>query len=204
MYKKILSAVSVLLIQFTLSSCEKEVDITPVEQVVPLQVGNEWAYAVKDYDTHGNLLTTSSYAYTVRKDTTIDNSTWYILSDNRIVQNSRDGYVYYNEAGKQPVMIYPGTSFGEIGYMYKYQDYDLTVLTSRSQQMDTVEVFSESYASYLFKIENKYKAPTDVETHIITEHNYVSPGIGLVRTDIYYVDSEKIRQRRELVSYTLH
>lgn len=203
MYKRILSAFSVLLLQFTLSSCEKDVDITPVEQVVPLQVGNEWVYTVKDYDTHGKLLTTSSYKNFVQKDTTIDNSTWYILSDNRIVQNSRDGFVYYNKAGNQPIMIYQSPGFGEIGYMYKYQDYDLTVLTVRSPQMDTVEVSSESYASYLFKIENKYKSPTDIETHVITEHNYVSPGIGLVRTDTYYVDSEKVRQRRELVSYTI-
>lgn len=203
MYKRLLSAFSVLLLQLTLSSCEKDVDVTPIEQVVPLQVGNEWVYAVKDYDTHGKLLTTSSYRNFVRKDTIIDKSTWYILSDNRIVQNSRDGYLYYNKAGNQSVMIYPSPDYSEIGYMYKYPDYDLTVLTIRSPKMDTVEVSSESYASYLFKVENKYKSPTDVDTHIITEHNYVCPGIGLVRTDTYYVDSEKVRQRRELVSYTV-
>ena len=203
MNKRLLTALSVLLFQAALSSCEKDIEVAPIEEVVPLQVGNEWVYEVKDYDTKGNLLTTSSYTNVVLKDTIIENSTWYILSDNRIVQNSRDGYLYYNKAGDQPVMIYQSPKHGEIGYRYKYHDYDLLVLTKRSQQMDTVKVASASYASYLFKIENQYKSPSDPNTHIITEDNFVSPGIGLVRTDTYYVDSEKVRQRRELVSYTL-
>lgn len=203
MNKKTLSAIALLLLQTTLFSCDKDKEVSPVEEVVPLEVGNEWVYEVKDFDTSGKLLTTSSYKYFVRNDTTINKRTWYILSNGQIVQNSRNGYVYYNKTDNQAVTIYQSPSYGGIGYKYSYQDYELLVLTTRSQQIDTVRLSSGSYASYLFRIENQYKSPYDANTHIINEDNYVSPGIGLVRTDTYYVDSEKIRQRRELVRYTV-
>lgn len=139
----------------------------------------------------------------VQKDTVIHNSTWYILSNGRIVQNNRDGYVYFNKAGSETVMIYQSLNYGGIGYMYTYNDYELWVLTTRSQELDTVTTASETYPSYLFKIENQYKSQFDGTTHTLNQEDYVAPGVGLVRTDKHYADSDKVMQRHELVRYTL-
>ncbi|WP_147294156.1 hypothetical protein [Pontibacter diazotrophicus] len=190
-------------ILFSISSCERDSDIAPIEEVVPLQVGNEWVYEVTDYDTNGKPLTKTSYKNTVQKDTIIHNSTWYILNNGQIVQNSRDGYVYFNKAGSEAVMIYQSPDYGGIGYMYEHQDYDLWVLTTRSQQLDTVTTASDTYPSYVFKIENQYKSQFDGTTHTLNQEDYVAPGVGLVRTDKHYADSDKVMQRHELVRYTL-
>ncbi|GAB3538887.1 hypothetical protein GCM10027443_34670 [Pontibacter brevis] len=191
------------LLFFSLASCERDNDILPVEEVVPLRVGNEWVYEVKDYDTNGNLITTSSLKNRVQKDTIIQNSTWYILSDGQIVRNSHEGYVYYNKTAREAVTIYQRHNYGGIGYMYKYHDYDLLVMTTRSLQQDTVTAASEKYASYVFRIENQYKSQFDGATHTIKQEDYVAPGIGLVRADKHYVNSEKVMQRYELVRYTV-
>ncbi|WP_162054813.1 hypothetical protein [Pontibacter pamirensis] len=188
---------------FSLASCERDSDIAPIEEVVPLQVGNEWVYEVTDYDTNGKPLTKSSYKNTVQRDTIIHNSTWYILNNGQIVQNSRDGYVHFNKAGSEAVMIYQSTDYGGIGYMYKHHDYDLRVMTTRSQQLDTVTTASDTYPSYVFRIENQYKSQFDGTTHTLNQEDYVAPGVGLVRTDKHYADSDKVMQRHELVRYTL-
>jgi hypothetical protein len=205
MNNRLFFALSIILLQVLGSSCDNENDAAPapLEEAIPLEVGNEWVYEVTDYDTKGKSLTTAPYRRSVLKDTTIENSTWYVLSDGSIVQNSRDGYVYYNTADNEHVMIYQGPDYGGIGYMYKYPDFDLWVLTTRSQQKDTIRTAAEVYESYRFKIEKQHKSPNDSTPHILNQYDYVAPGVGLVRSDIYYVDSDNVRQRHELVRYTL-
>lgn len=192
-----------MLLQVSLTSCEMDNDIKPIEQVFPLQVGNEWVYEVTDYDTNGNALTVSSYKNTVRKDTTINSSTWYILSTGQIVQNSHEGYVYYNKAGNQAVMLYQSPSVGSIGYLYKYPDYDLLVQTTRSEQPDTVVTATKTFSSYVYTIEKQYTSHFDGATHTLKQKDYVSPGTGLVRTEKFYADSDKVMQRHVLVHYRL-
>lgn len=194
--------ISILLVVF-ISSCGRDADIAPIEEVVPLQVGNEWVYEVTDYDTNGKALTTSSYKNIVLKDTVIQQSTWYILSNGQIVRNSRDGYVSYHKDGSLAIMIYQRPDYGGIGYIYNYHDYDLKVLTTRSPQPDTVTTATETYASFVFRIENQYISQFNGVTLTINQEDYVAPGVGLVRAVKHYADSEKVMQRHDLVRYTL-
>ncbi|WP_242918402.1 TapB family protein [Pontibacter liquoris] len=174
----------------------------PIEEVVPLQVGNKWVYQVTAYDTSGSPLSTSSFIRSVLKDTIIQKSTWYILNNGSIVQNSAEGYVYYNTAGKQPVLIYQGPDYGGIGYMYKYPQYDLWVLTTRTNKLNTVATAAGTFDSYLFKIDNQRTYHTNISVFSMKQDDYVAPGMGLIRSDTYYTDSDKIMKRQELVSYT--
>ncbi|GAA4436366.1 hypothetical protein GCM10023188_29340 [Pontibacter saemangeumensis] len=201
--KKVFSAFLCTLLLILLFSCDRENEVAPVEETLPLQVGNEWVYEVTDFDTSAKPLTKSSYRNSVIRDTLIHRSTWYILSSGSIVQNSKEGYVYYNEAGDQPVMIYQCPGYGGIGYMYEYPGYEMWVLTTRSQQPDTITAAAETYASYLFSIEKQYISPNNAATNTLKQHDYVAPDIGLVRSDRYYVNSDNVMQRHELVRYTL-
>ena len=194
MHKIHLPAILFLLLQFSFTSCEIHHEVAPlIEEVVPLKVGNEWIYKVTDYDTNGKLITSSFYKNTVLRDTVIHNSTWYILSNRYIVQNSPEGYVHYNRSGSESIIIYQSSSQGGVGYMYNYPTYDLWVMTTRSQETEAVSVPSGIYPSNVFKIEKQYKSQDGNNVNSINQHDYVSQGVGLVRTDLFYVDSEKVR-----------
>lgn len=198
-----MTALCLILAQISLSSCEEVVEVPPVEEKVPLQVGNEWVYELSYYDTLGNVLNTSYQRKTVLNDTIIQNDTWFVMNDGQLVRNSSDGYVYYNLAGRQPVIIYPSASHGQIGYRYEYPHYSLWVLTTPREQASTLNTSLGELSCSLFTISNEYLSPHDTAPRVRKQEDYVSPGIGLVRTNTYYIDSNKLQERRELISYTL-
>ena len=184
-----------------LFSCQKEPDVIPTEETIPLQVGNEWVYEVYDYDTLGNVLSTTASRTAVLRDTIINNSTWFILNDRSIVQNSSDGYVYYNRAGNQAVMLYQSSRHGGIGYMYKYPNYDLWVLTTRTYELAPIQNHATNLSGYTFEIKREHLQPATSTKFTFRQKDYVSPEVGMVRSDRYFVDSEKIMRRYELKSY---
>jgi hypothetical protein len=87
--------------------------------------------------------------------------------------------------------------------MYKYPQYDQWVFTTRTYQKNTVATAAGTFESYLFKVENQRTYHTTQAVFSLKQDDYVATGIGLIRSDIYYADSDKLMKRHELVSYTL-
>lgn len=180
--------------------------MAPLEELVPLKTGNEWHYKITDYDSEGKVLSTNVSRSVVIKDTVINKSTWYILNDRTIVQNNSNGYVYFNRYNKpadQEVMIYQSTNHGGVGYMYKYPNYDLWVLTTRTYELAPIEGAIENLSGYTFEIKKEHSQPATSTSFTFRQKDYVNPNVGLVRSDKYYVDSDIMMRRTELVSYTL-
>lgn len=205
----IITSVCFLLLPFVLFSCNKDEDVTPVEETIPLQVGNQWVYQITDYDSEGNEVSSSSLIRAVVKDTVVNGGTWYILNDRTIVQNNQSGYVYfnkYNGRGDEAVIIYPSTAAGGIGYMYTYPNYNLWLLTTRTHELVPVVGATGTFPSYTFTIERQYSqpnSPTSTTTSTF-QKDYVAPGVGLVRSDRFYAGSETLSRRQELVSYSVN
>lgn len=202
-YKNLLSLSMLLLLQFMLFSCQHEEDLAPREELVPLQVGNQWTYQVINYMHSGEAIDTTLYRRAVLGDTIIHNNTWYVLSDGYIVQNSNEGYVYYNRGGDVALILYQNASYGGIGYGYQYPEYLMYVLTTRVNTLALIENAFYDFMGYTFEIENQYSSPNS-PTVSSFQKDYVSPDVGLVRSDSFYGDTGKLMRRYELVNYQIY
>ncbi|RIJ41713.1 hypothetical protein [Pontibacter oryzae] len=202
MNNKITLALALLLLVFVSISCQKDEDGEPEEQLMPLQVGNEWVYDLTDFDNAGNVLNKNRIYRAVSKDTLINRATYYVLNDRTIVRNTREGYVYYSIAGNMDVILYQSASYGGIGYGYQYPNYLLYVLTSRSTEQAPIVGSVFNLSGYAFEIKREYQQ-TNSSTITTIQKDYVAPGVGLVRSDTYYGDSNVLMRRQELVSYQL-
>lgn len=184
-----------------LFSCEKEEVIEPVEAIIPLQVGNEWVYDIIDYNTDGAVLSTSSFRRQVVKDTLIHKTTWYILNNGMIVRNDKDGYVHYRKDAGEQYITYPSPEMSGIAYGYQYPSYTLWIYHRRTAGL--VALPDSKYASqaleFSFERQTEQKASSSLSTTWVKE--YVTPEIGMIRTDWYYADSDKLMRRYELVRY---
>lgn len=202
-YKNLFSLSLFLLLQLVLTSCQNEEDMAPQEELVPLQVGNQWTYQVINYMHSGEALDTSLYRRAVVRDTIIYNSRWFVLNDGYIVQNSNEGYVYYNRGGQVALILYQNAGYGSVGYSYQYPGYLMTVLTTRNNSLIPIQNAYFDVMGYTFDIENQYTSPNTPSVSSF-QKDYVSPGVGLVRSDSYYGDTGKIMRRYELVDYRLN
>ncbi|MFD2515578.1 hypothetical protein ACFSRY_17020 [Pontibacter locisalis] len=203
--KGILQVFFFFILSVALFSCRKDEDVEPIEEYMPLQVGNHWIYHVSDYDSEGNVVGNSSFTRAVVKDTVINGGKWYILNDGNIVQNNRDGYVYFNRfnrAGDQAVILYQNAATGGIGYMYEYPNYKLWLLTTRTYETTPLVTQLGNFPSYVFTIERQYIQPNSPTTNSTWQKDYISPGLGMVRSDRFYAGSADVLFRRyELISY---
>ena len=195
-----------LCLLLVLMSCRKEEVPVPVEQMIPLRAGNEWVYKVTDYDSNGKIMSTSESRTVVMRDTVINGGTWYILNGKSIVQNTRNGYAYFNKnnrPGDEAVLIYPNASHGGIGYVYQYPNYTLWVRTRSTYQLAPIEDALENLTGYTFVIRKEHSQPGSTAPFTFKQNDYVSPKVGLVRSDRFFVDSDVLMRRVELVRYTL-
>ncbi|MHC2991864.1 hypothetical protein OB13_09790 [Pontibacter sp. HJ8] len=184
-----------------LFSCEKEEVVEPVEVIIPLQLGNEWVYDIIEYTSDGKVLSTSSFIRQVVKDTLIHKTTWYILNNGMIVRNDKDGYVHYRKDAREQYITYPSPGMSGIAYGYQYPNYTLWIYHRRTTGL--VALPDSKYASqtleFTFERQTEQKASSSLSTTWVKE--YVTPEIGMIRTDWFYADSDKLMRRYELVSY---
>lgn len=199
--KHLFRANALFCLSLFLFSCDKEEVIEPVEAVIPLQVGNEWVYDVIEYTSDGKVLSTSSFRRQVVKDTLIHKTTWYILNNGMIVRNDKDGYVHYRKDARDQYITYPSPEMSGIAYGYQYPNYTLWIYHRRTPGL--VEVPNSSHANqaieFSFERQTEQKASSALSTTWVKE--YVTPEIGMIRTDWYYADSDKLMRRYELVNY---
>lgn len=191
--------------QLLLSSCKKEEDVRPlIKQIIPLQVGNQWQYRVYLYSRDSTMYdSTATYTRSVLRDTIINNSMWYILSDRTIVQNTENGYAYYNVAGNQAVLIYQGNSMGGVGYHYQYPNYGLWIYTVPNHELQLIPNSKKGLSGHQYKIEYQYTYSNSGSPQIQKREEWVVPAIGLARWDTFFRDTDLLQRRLELISYTL-
>ena len=200
--KNFLKRFALLCLLLSFSSCDKgEEDAQPVEVIMPLEVGNEWLYKVIDYNSEGDVLSTSSFKRAVVRDTLINQQTWFILNNGMIVRNDRDGYVHFRKDVKEQYITYPSQSTSGIAYGYEYPDYTLWIFHRKTANL--VPLQDSPHASqaneYTFERQTSQKASSALSTTWVKE--YVIPALGMIRTDWYYADSDKLMRRYELESY---
>lgn len=192
----------ILWFPFAFFSCHEEAEhVQPIEEIMPLKVGNQWHYQVTDFDTEGNSMDAGYFSRYVMKDTLIQGSRWYIISDGTIVRNSSEGYVLFERQMNQSYITYPSTAQGNVGYRYEYPSYTLQVLISRTFELAPVPNSSEGYRSYIFSFERQTLQPATSSRSTFMIKDYVTPEIGLVRSDRYFADSDKLFRRLELISF---
>ncbi|SNR44277.1 hypothetical protein [Hymenobacter mucosus] len=176
----------------------------PVEQVIPLQVGNRWQYRVYLYERNGTMYDSSGiYTRTVLRDTTINKSTWYILNDRTIVRNTSRGYAYYNVAGNLDVLLYPSATSGNIGYNYVYPTYTLWVLTTPDAELKPIPDSRQKLTGRQYKLEYQYNYTSPASLQIQRRQEWVVPAVGMARADLFYRDTDLLQRRLELETYTL-
>ncbi|SNC75485.1 hypothetical protein SAMN06265337_2898 [Hymenobacter gelipurpurascens] len=194
-----------LLLPGLLFSCQKEEELQPpIEQIIPLQVGNEWQYREYLYNRDGSLTDSMGiYTRSVLRDTVINKSTWYILNDRSIVQNARQGYAYYNAASNQGLLVYQGGDMGGVGYNYVYPTYNLWVYTVPTHDRKPIPHSRQMLSGNLYQVEYQYNysSPASVQTQ--KREEWVVPNIGVARADVYYRNTTQLQRRRELISYKL-
>lgn len=189
--------------QAVLFSCSKENDIHPPSiQVIPLRVGNQWQYREFRYDRNGSLTDSSTLVTrSVLRDTLINGSTWYVLNNKTVVQNTAQGYAYYNAASKQAVLIYQGEEMGGVGYGYTYPTYKLFMYTVPNHQLQPVPGSRQKFVGNQYKVDYQYTYTNPSALQTVKREDWVVPAIGLVRWDYFYPDSDVLQRRWELVSY---
>lgn len=168
---------------------------------MPLQVGNEWVYDVFEYNSDGDVLSTSSFRRQVVKDTLIIKTTWFILNNGMIVRNDKDGYVHFRKDAREQYITYPSPSMSGIAYGYQYPNYTLWIYHRRTTGLVAVpdSPHANQALEFTFERQTEQKASSSLSTTWVKE--YVTPEIGMIRTDWYYADSDKLMRRYELVSY---
>ncbi|SIT79620.1 hypothetical protein [Pontibacter indicus] len=188
-------------LSFSLLSCEKEEVPVPVEEIMPLKVGNEWVYDVIEYTSDGKILSTSSFRRQVVKDTLIHKTTWYILNNGMIVRNDKDGYVHYRKDAREQYITYPSPEMSGIAYGYQYPNYTLWIYHRRTAGLVPIpdSKHADQALEFSFERQTEQKASAALSTTWVKE--YVTPELGMIRTDWYYADSDKLMRRYELISY---
>lgn len=186
-----------------LSACKKD-DEKPIEAVVPLAVGNRWEYKLYRYTPIGLLLDSSNtFTRTIVKDTLIKKATWYITSDRQIVRNESGGYVHYNASGDATVLFSRTRNTAQYGYTYP--NYTLWVKSLKNEVLEPVPGSRARYSAYRYDVEYQYDYPGVATPSLQKREQYVAPGIGMVREDVYYRDVPTVLQYRyELTRYQVN
>ncbi|QIX60193.1 hypothetical protein FY528_01255 [Hymenobacter lutimineralis] len=187
-----------------LISCQKEAAMAPApEQVVPLRVGNTWMYQRYYFDDNGAVTDSTIFTRTVLRDTLINQSTWYILSNRDIVQNNQNGYVRYNPSDPAGIILYANARFGgSIGYGYEYPTYTLWVMTWRAPAPAPVATSRHRYNAIRYAIEWQYQYHNQSPPLVQKREEYVTPGLGMVHANYYARETGQLQQRLELLSFT--
>ncbi|MCR5886586.1 hypothetical protein LRS06_02115 [Hymenobacter sp. J193] len=189
-----------------LVSCQKndlDASAPMAEQVVPLRVGSTWVYRRYAFDANGTAIDSTTTTRSVVRDTIIDRHIWYILSTKELVQNNHNGYVRYNPADPEGIIVYANAGFGgSIGYNYQYPDYSLWVLTWRGAQPAPVATSWHRYHAIRYDIELQYLYPGQATPLIQKREEYVAPGLGLAHANYYARETGQLLQRLELLSFT--
>ncbi len=81
-------------------------DNTVVKHIIPMAVGNQWTGVDTMFNADDSYNSHVLHQYRLEKDTTVLNSTWYIMEISRIPQTSRDYHLYQSSANGSTWLLY--------------------------------------------------------------------------------------------------
>ncbi|MEI6089772.1 MAG: hypothetical protein WCR42_04930 [bacterium] len=219
--KKYFLAINLLAFVILLSSCEDIVDadykikktkisyhsvITNQENgvIMPLKVGNLWVYKITSYNQDGSLSGISYDSLLIKRDTIINNEKWFIIEEPQYKHNDLI-YLTNTDIGlwyKSSEMI--NKSYLRAEYPIKNATYFIETVSDEIPELvnDSLDIwintgiannFSSSYGVFNC---NKYtawghirKADRDYNPWFV---EYYSPNLGLLRTEQYKEDANKV------------
>jgi hypothetical protein len=194
-----INSVSLLLLILLAASCDKSTNPKPPDVLIPLAIGNQWEYAITDYDTNSVVISVDTVLLEIVKDTVIQNMTFYIITADGIrdpeifwPSNQSDGVWLFILADSTMALAfeYPAS----VGDRITFGQDSMVVAHSNA----SVAVPAATFQCYQY---NQYSS------NLLEQIWYFSPNVGLVKTEDWartqggrlYLD-EKI----ELISFNLH
>lgn len=124
----------ILFLSILCITCEDSVppDNEVLNQIIPLEVGNEWTLRIEWYDSSGTVTNVHYDTFSIASDTIIQSERWFIWSNiaRTIAINRQSGYWYRFGDSSKLVLKYPVRK----GENYKYGEdpniyLDVTVLS---------------------------------------------------------------------------
>jgi hypothetical protein len=197
--KKSLYFLPLALLVLGCSDDNKVTNPTPVKEIWPLKVGNQWTYEDQVLDSAGQALQLDTTVWLISKDTVIEGKTWYILTINGVREpevlpgaNRNDGAWAWDGSSEYLFWRYPAA----VGDTWIVMTDTATVESVNS----TVAVPAGTFVCV------KYKWVGDRDRDRNYQCHYLSPGVGRVKTEEFFRTAggfEYVRFRNELISYAL-
>ena len=183
-----------LTIILLLSSCKNEdnpVNQNYLPELLPLKIGNWWAFQRTDFDSTGNIVSTFADTMRVLRDTVIQNEHWFI-TNHGIYRNAKDGLRYWSWSDNSSYV-----------YSYPANENDIFIMGSAIVKVKSVnEKISVPCGDF-----SCYHYQAELSQLYNWQINYfLSPGIGFVSSEgPSWTSSGKyyIYYREKLLSYAL-
>ena len=173
--------VFVLAILLLFSCSEPTEPDSSIFELVPLDVGNEWEYAITRYDTTGNILYEHNGTSKIFKDTVFNGIRWYCDIPYYICNwytNKSDGYwIFYQTMNGQTLR---DTAI----LLYKYPTYVGEIYGNPEYPSEVVSVDEEiSVPAGNFKVIHiTHDLTADNYSPMISYETYICPGIGFIKS----------------------
>ena len=197
-----------LLLALTVVSCSDS-SVPPEDKpvysgpIIPLEVGNWWAYHVKSYPGTGRI-DESEDTITIISKTTVNGKEGF-LANQKSLGNFQFIYFYYNDSLCWGV---EGDASYVVNTVYPMSEGGQTIITDDSQPVNTIVSikldslktdldlgFEKFYAL-------KYKRTFDRGTDTVVAIDYYEPGIGWLKQE-FYGASGRLFSSHELAGYNV-
>ncbi|MDP4220206.1 MAG: hypothetical protein Q8896_07200 [Bacteroidota bacterium] len=172
--------------------------------IAPLATGDQWIYDVATMDSSGVISEDHLDTLRVGLASTIDGETWYLIStaskssSASFFTNRSDGYWFFNESTRIPVMQfkYPATAgesfaksidtvFGTDSNFDGIKSFTKVISTDEKVTIGSKTYSCYHYQSYLYFFQNG----ADTIPRLPTNDDYYSPGIGKIKSIFYFNNS---------------
>lgn len=201
---------SFFLLSSIMVSCTKNAQTDNIEtaQLIPLAVGNQWVYAIEEYDTSGNLIPFSESEPILQdtlkfSDTVINDTTWYTnLPADSLALMSTANAVYGHRLVDNATNLFLKSTDKDSETIYQ----DIS-----EKQYGKLVAFNKTYSK------NGYDVIKNVDTSIYNnspfayDEYYIKPGLGIIEIDSYWAnyhadgsESFSFRRKQTLTSYSVH
>lgn len=186
--KYLLAAIISMTLVF--SSCDPAADRIILDgTIMPLKVGNEWAYRVRIFDESGAVTDSSYDTVKVVREVVINNEIWYVDNDGNVQTNRTDGRWVRSEV---PYLVEKFPS--RLNEMYRLID---TVTIVRVRGVDEpVSVPAGRYLSFIYQW---------MRNGFLVGDFYYAPNVGMIKSEKYMQQGTGVFliERKELLWISL-
>ncbi len=185
----------------TLPSCNKSNPAGPSgsQQIIPLNLGNNWSMHYTVYDTAGAERQTINDTFKITTDTVVAGDTWYTIASEVFstlyLTSKSDGiWTSGTSVAGAPIFKYPAN----VGDNWTAQvDTSTTFQISVQSTNDPVGISNGGYTCYEYRLMENSRPYADI---------YLSAGVGFVMMNLYSTTNSGqpyLLAHGELVSYVL-